>query len=55
MVPLEVALQEQTPGTYSAEIELSMAGDWIFAVRGSLPDGRLLVREFPLFVAPAQP
>lgn len=55
MVPLDVALQEQAPGTYLASLDLSMAGDWVLAVRGDLSDGRKLVREFPLSVAPAQP
>jgi hypothetical protein len=55
MAPVDLSLREQAPGLYSASVELSMAGDWVLSARGTLADGRRLVREFSLSVSPPPP
>ena len=35
-------------GEYEARIEFSMAGDWLIAVTGDLPDGRRITLQAPV-------
>jgi hypothetical protein len=44
---------EQADGSYQAELRLTMSGDWILIVTGSLPDGRRL--NYQVDVAHARP
>lgn len=54
MSPVLVDTQEVAPGEYHANIELSMAGDWIMLVHLTLPDGVKVERQFEIKgVAPA--
>jgi hypothetical protein len=46
MVPVFGAAREIEAGRYQAFIEFTMGGDWIVLVKGALPDGRKLEREF---------
>ena len=40
MVPVEATAEEGKPGVYEAPVDLNMAGDWIFLIEATLPDGR---------------
>lgn len=40
MVPVEAAAAERQAGVYEAPVDLNMAGDWIFLIEATLPDGR---------------
>jgi hypothetical protein len=40
MVPVFADAEETAPGTYAADLELTMAGDWFLVVTAELPDGR---------------
>lgn len=54
MTPVFADAAEVEPGRYRANIELSMAGDWIVLVHLTLPDGAKAEREFEIKgVAPA--
>ena len=54
MSPVFANTQEVAPGEYRANMELSMAGDWIILVHLTLPDGSKLERQFEIKgVAPA--
>ena len=54
MSPVFADTLEVVPGEYRANIELSMAGDWIILVHLTLPDGAKLDRQFEIKgVAPA--
>jgi hypothetical protein len=46
MVPVFGDAREIEAGRYQASIEFTMGGDWIVSVRGALPDGQKLEREF---------
>lgn len=48
MTPVFAAATEIEPGRYRANLELSMAGDWHVAVRGTLRDGRKFERQFEI-------
>lgn len=48
MSPVFAVANETGPGQYSATMNLSMAGDWLFAVHLILPDGRELNRQFEI-------
>jgi hypothetical protein len=39
MAPVMASASELTPGTYRAQLHLTMPGDWLFLVTGSLPGG----------------
>lgn len=43
LVPKEVS-----PGAYAAEVNFSMAGDWIFFVKATSPEGKVMKKDFPL-------
>ena len=54
MSPVFVDTREVAPGEYRANMELSMAGDWIILVHLSFSDGSKLERQFEIKgVAPA--
>ncbi len=54
MSPVFANTQEVAPGEYRANMELSMAGDWIILVHLTMPDGSKLERQFEIKgVAPA--
>jgi hypothetical protein len=48
MSPVFVDTVEVAPGEYRANIELSMAGDWVILVHMTLPDGAKLKRQFEI-------
>ena len=48
MSPVFANTQEVAPGEYRANMELSMAGDWIILVHLTLPDGSKLERQFEI-------
>jgi hypothetical protein len=48
MVPVVASATEAAPGRYEAQIDLSMAGDWVLLAEGTLADGRPLTGERPL-------
>lgn len=48
MAPVFGVAKETGPGQYSSTMELSMAGDWFFAVYLTLPDGRELQHQFEI-------
>jgi len=54
MSPLFADTLEVAPGEYRANMNLSMAGDWVILVHLTLPDGAKLERQFEIKgVAPA--
>jgi len=54
MSPVFADALEVAPGEYRANMELSMAGDWVILVHLTLPDGSKLERQFEIKgVAPA--
>lgn len=54
MTPVSAEAREVDPGRYRANMELSMAGDWIVSVYVSLPDGTMSYSQFDVKgVAPA--
>lgn len=48
MAPKFSEAKEGTPGHYSADLDLDMAGDWVVVVKARLADGRRLERQFAL-------
>jgi hypothetical protein len=48
MVPVIASASESTSGTYRAELHLTMPGDWVFLVTGSLPGGEMLRYQIDL-------
>jgi hypothetical protein len=48
MVPVFATATEIGAGSYRANIELSMAGDWNILVHLTLPDGRKLDQQFEI-------
>jgi hypothetical protein len=42
MAPVVARASETAPGVYGARLSLSMAGDWVVFVTGTLPGGRRL-------------
>lgn len=48
MVPVFATARETSPGRYEAEMELTMAGDWVLTVAARTADGRSLERQLPL-------
>ena len=54
MTPVLADAAEVEPGRYRANIELSMAGDWVVLVHLTLPDGAKVERQLEIKgVAPA--
>jgi hypothetical protein len=45
MVPVFAQASEVDPGTYRANLEFTMGGDWFILVRAELPDGRSMERK----------
>lgn len=45
---------EVAPGEYRANMNLSMAGDWVVLVHLTLPDGSKLERQFEMTVLNAE-
>jgi len=54
MSPVFVDTIEVAPGEYRANMELSMAGDWVVLVHLTLPDGSKLERQFEMTVLNAE-
>jgi hypothetical protein len=54
MSPVFVDTIEVAPGEYRANMELSMAGDWVVVVHLTLPDGSKLERQFEMTVLNAE-
>ena len=48
MAPVFANANEIGSGRYQANMELTMAGDWVVFARVSLPDGREFEREFEI-------
>jgi hypothetical protein len=48
MAPVPATAGETSPGRYTARMDLSMAGDWVFLVDAKLRDGRTLHRQIDL-------
>jgi hypothetical protein len=55
MAPAVAAARETAAGRYEALLPLSMAGDWILVVSGSLPDGTRVTLEQPVEIRSAAP
>lgn len=45
MQPVFATAEEIEPGTYSADVEFTMGGDWFFLVESTLPDDRVVERQ----------
>lgn len=45
MAPVFAQAAEIAPGSYQADLEFTMGGDWFILVRAHLPDGRSLERK----------
>lgn len=45
MQPFFATAEETEPGTYSADVEFTMGGDWFFLVESTLPDNRVFERQ----------
>ena len=54
MSPVFADTFEVAPGEYRANMNLSMAGDWIILVHLTLPDGAKLERQFEMPVLNAE-
>jgi nitrogen fixation protein FixH len=52
MQPVTATATPMGNGTYQAEFDWTMAGDWILTVTATTPDGRRVVQEFPATAAP---
>lgn len=48
MVPVFAETTEIEPGRYRANLELSMAGDWVMLVHVTLPGNRKVETEFEI-------
>jgi len=48
MSPVFSEAKEIEPGRYQAQVEFSMAGDWIVSVHLTLSDGQKLERQFEI-------
>jgi YtkA-like len=48
MSPVFGAVEEKEPGHYESTLKLGMAGDWVILLRGTLPTGEKLERQFEL-------
>jgi YtkA-like len=48
MSPVFADTLEVAPGEYRANMNLSMAGDWVIIVHLTLPDGAKLMRQFEI-------
>jgi len=48
MKPITASVTELEPGRYVANMELSMAGDWVVVVHINLPGQRALDRQFEI-------
>ena len=45
MAPLTSALVEGDAGSYEGRLHLTMTGDWVLVVTGTLADGRRFIRQ----------
>jgi hypothetical protein len=52
MMPVMADAVEVRPGVYQAQLEWTMAGDWIVTLDGTLPDGTVFTRQLDVNVAP---
>ena len=48
MVPVNATAHETAPGTYVADMKLTMSGDWVMIVRADLPNGQHVERQLPI-------
>ena len=51
MEPVIANSTSSQAGVYEAPFEWTMAGDWFVTVKATLPDGRVVTREFDLTVS----
>jgi len=54
MVPVFADAPEVFPGRYRANMELTMAGDWVVLVKITFPGGEKVDRQFPITVSNAE-
>lgn len=45
MQPVFATAEEIEPGTYSADVEFTMGGDWFILIESTLPDDRVFERQ----------
>jgi len=50
MTPVLARATDSGGGSYTADFEWTMAGDWVVTVEATLPDGRVKAAVFPLTV-----
>ena len=48
MAPVFAHATEIAPGRYRSQLLLSMAGDWVILLHGTLPDGEKLEQQFDI-------
>jgi hypothetical protein len=48
MTPVTADMIESTQGTYEAQLQFSMAGDWLLVVAGALSDGTRVTQQLEL-------
>ena len=48
MAPIFGKAIETSPGSYSGNLEFSMAGDWVISVNARLSDGRQVEQQFEI-------
>ncbi|HTS37318.1 MAG TPA: FixH family protein [Candidatus Solibacter sp.] len=48
MSPVFGAVEERQPGRYESTLHLSMAGDWVILLHGTLPTGEKVDKQFDL-------
>jgi hypothetical protein len=48
MAPVVRRLTEGDAGIYEADVQFSMAGEWVLVVTGTLADGRRITRRLPV-------
>jgi hypothetical protein len=55
MAPVVAAMTEHQRGRYDARLPLTMTGEWLLVVTGTLPDGGRILEEHRIEVRDAAP